>query len=242
MRRACSWALPLALCGCAALPWPQRTIELLRLETSEGWLDLRGVVHVHTEDSHDSPAPLEDAIRAARDTGVHWIALTEHTNLSDRPPKGGRFDDVIVIPGFEMRAFGGSMLGIGLRALPPSYRSPMVAVREIHEAGGLAIVGHLESSEVTVEQWAEAGIDGLEIANLHAVAEQAGLGRLALRGLVLPWPATKSVLQRTQHANLERWRALPDANLVVGGSDAHANLRVLGPLGGPVDSHRRRCN
>lgn len=239
MRRACAWALLLALLGCAALPWPQRRIDALRLETPEGWLDLRGVVHVHTEDSHDSPASLDDALRAARDSGVHWIALSEHTNLKGRAPKEGRFDGVIVIPGFEMRAFGGSILGIGLRALPPSYRSPMVAVREIHQAGGLAIVSHFETSEVTAEQWAEAGLDGLEIANLHAAAEQAGLGRVALRGLTLPWPATRSVLQRTPHANLERWRGLPEADLVVGGSDAHANVRVFGPLGGTVNSYRR---
>lgn len=239
MRRAVACALVLGLCGCAALPWPQRGTELQRLETPEGWLDLRGVVHVHTEDSHDSPAPLEHVIRAARDTGVHWVALGEHTNLKDRPPKEGRFEDVIVIPGFELRAFGGSLLALGLRALPASYRSPMVAVREIQDAGGLAIVAHFERSQVTAEQWAEAGIDGLEIANLHAAAERVGPARIALRGLLLPWPATRSVLQRTPHENLERWRALPEADLIVGGVDAHANIRVLGPLGGTVNTYGR---
>ena len=56
---ACA-ALLLGLSGCAAIPWPQTPRMPFPDRSPEGWLDLRGVVHVHTRGSHDSPGTIEE--------------------------------------------------------------------------------------------------------------------------------------------------------------------------------------
>ena len=109
MRLAATTALVLGLCGCAALPWPQRATEPLRLETPEGWLDLRGVVHVHTQSSHDSLGTIEELIDGAKHAGVVWVALSEHTQPGG-PAPSGTLEGILVIPGYELRAWNGSLL------------------------------------------------------------------------------------------------------------------------------------
>jgi hypothetical protein len=229
--------------GCAALPWPQSRVPRAALpapgaEPPDGWLDLRGSVHVHTEDSHDSPGRLEDVVRAAVDTGLRWVALSEHTRPGG-PAKQGVFDGVVVIPGYEIRAWGGSLLLLGARELPADLSDPVKVIRELHAAGGVAFVSHFEESQVTARDWDAARPDGIELLNMHATAVEAGIPRLAAVGLVMPAPLTMRQLLRMPKGNVEHWDALPKADTIVGGSDAHANVRLLGRLGGTVNSYGR---
>ena len=77
------------------------------------WVDLRGVVHVHTRGSHDSPGTIAEVVAAARSAGVSWVAITEHTRPGELGP-WGVIDGVTVIPGFELRSAGASLLAIGV--------------------------------------------------------------------------------------------------------------------------------
>ena len=174
-----SWfaaALLGASLGCAALPWPGPgpTLPSAHERDAGGWLDLRGAVHVHTRDSHDSPGELDDLADAARSAGIDWVALTEHTRPGE-PPASGRIRGVTFIPGYELRAWGGSLLALGIDALPDPHRDPARSIAAIHAAGGVALIGHLERSAVTAEEFAALGVDGIEIANLHAAAKKRGL-------------------------------------------------------------------
>jgi hypothetical protein len=224
--------------ACSALPWPAGRSRSVSDRAIDGLVDLRGVVHVHTRDSHDSRGNVGEVVEAARSAGVAWVALTEHTRPGV-PAARGRVHGVTLIPGYELRAWGGSILAIGVDALPAKRRDPIALVRRIHEAGGLAFVGHLERSRVEPEEYARAGLDGIEIANLHASALDAGRLRLAARGLLLPTPWMLRALIRTPRANLARWDSIPAARTIVGAVDAHASVRPLGPLGGTVDSYAR---
>jgi len=133
------WLLPLGavLSGCAALPWPQAVVARGEVPIQENWLDLRGAVHVHTQASHDSPGRLSDLVAGARRAGLTWVALTEHTRPG-APPASGNRDGVVLIPGFELRARGGTLLALGLDVLPPTYRDPVRPLGAIRDAGGLA--------------------------------------------------------------------------------------------------------
>ncbi len=222
--------------GCAALPWPQGARPGGATVLANGRLDLRGVVHVHTRASHDAEGSLQELVRGARDAGVAWVALTEHTRPGG-PPASGSMDGVLLIPGFELRAWGGSLLALGIEARPESYRDPAAATREIHAAGGLAFVAHLDTSQVSVEEWTAAAPDGLEIGNLHAAAHESGSFRLGLAGTLLPGPLALRGLLRTPRAALARWEELP-GDAIVSGTDAHAKFRVLGRLG-TVDTYGR---
>jgi hypothetical protein len=218
------------LAGCAALPWGAPTPPPAATDLGAGWLDLRGVVHVHTGGSHDSPGTLEELLAGAREAGVRFVAITEHTRPGI-PPPAGDYDGVIVIPGYEVSAGGGSILAIGIAERPRRFLPPPEVVRFVRERGGAAFVGHFERSELSDPvAFAAAAPDGIELVNLHAEAE-ARRTRLALRLLFLPARRALQALLAAPRRNFERWEALPDAHAIVGGVDAHAKFRLLGRYG-----------
>lgn len=232
-----SAALLLGLTGCAAIPWPQTARAPYPGRSAEGLLDLRGVVHVHTRASHDSPGTLEQVVSAARSAGLAWVAISEHTKPGRQGPHGV-IDGVVVIPGFEMSAAGGSLLGLGVPELPPVTKDPAALVRWVHERGGVAVVGHFERSRLDdPAAWRAAAPDAVELVNLHANAleQRAALG---WRVPLLPSGVALRSLLTLSPANLARWEALPGPPPIVGAVDAHARFRLLGPLGGTVDRYR----
>jgi hypothetical protein len=234
-------ALALAACAlsaCAALPWPSGSTRLADGVTGAGLLDLRGAVHVHTRVSHDSSGSIGEIVDAAHDAGIAFVAFTEHTRHSSFRPAEGEVEGVVLIPGWEISTAGGSILALGIRDRAGLPRAPRALVDAIHARGGAAFVGHLERSELAEpERYAEAAPDGIEIANLHANADEVRF-RLALGELLLPAPLALRSLLRTPQANLERWAQLASARAIVGGVDAHAKFRALGPLGGTLDRYR----
>jgi hypothetical protein len=203
------------------------------------WLDLRGAVHVHTRVSHDSPGRIGDLIDAAHSAGLSWIALTEHVREPRRTPASGRIEGVTLIPGWEIPAEGGSILALGVEDASTLPRGdPAALAAAIRARGGAAFVGHFERSRLaSPPRFAEVGADGIELVNLHATADARRV-RLALGGLFLPARFALRTLLVPPRANLERWAALPQARAIVGGVDAHAKLRALGPLGGTLDRYR----
>jgi hypothetical protein len=239
MRLALATATLAAACaGCASIPWPQPAWASATERGAEGWLDLRGVVHVHTEASHDSPGTLEAVLAAAHSSGIRWIALTEHTRPGRMGPTGV-IDGVTVIPGFELSTAGASLLGLGLATLPdPPTKDPEALVRIVHAAGGLAFVGHLEHSRLAApEAYRLAAPDGIELVNLHANANERR-GALGWRIPLLPSGVALRTLLFLRPENLTLWKALPGPPPIVGAVDAHAKFRLLGPLGGTVDRYR----
>jgi hypothetical protein len=107
--------------------------------------DVPGVVHVHTRLSHDSPAPLEEVVEAARRSGVRWVALTDH--WMPETPRGlprGDVGGVLLIPGEECSVWGGSVLGVGLSRHVDRSLKRFPAVEEaIRNAGGVPLLGHV---------------------------------------------------------------------------------------------------
>lgn len=226
------------LTGCAALPWPTPSRPAgVPLRDLQGWLDLRGVVHVHTDVSHDSPGTIEAVMRGAAAAGIAWVALTEHTRPGTRAVQSHE-NGVTVVPGYEVNAAGASILAIGVAERPPRLADAVEIVRWIHDLGGVAFVGHFEASRLADPRaYRRASPDGIELMNLDAMARERALS-LGLGLVSLPAPIALRTLLRTPHVNLARWKALPDARTIVGGVDAHAKFRLLGCLGGTVDRYR----
>ena len=218
--------------ACAALPWPHLPRSAASGErTSEGYLDLRGVTHVHTERSRDSRGRLADVVAAARSAGLDWVGFAEHRRRSARGERRlpSRVGALTLIPGWEVSASGGSLLLMGIRPRPPHFGSSGAAIAWAHERGGLAFAGHVERSTLLREPGA-ALLDGVEVANLHAELVARG-GRFALAALVLPASAALRTLLHARTENIRAWEKLPGAPALTGGVDAHAKLRVLGSLG-----------
>jgi hypothetical protein len=111
-------------------------------------------------------------------------------------------------------------------------------VRLVHEAGGVAFVGHFEHSGLAEpDAYRRAAPDGVELVNLHANSH-ARRGSLLWRVPLLPSPLALRTLSFVLPENLARWQALPGPPPIVGAVDAHAKFRLLGPLGGTVDRYR----
>lgn len=227
-----------ALSACAALPWPSGPTRITNVLDADGWIDLRGVVHVHTRVSHDSLGSIGEIVDAAHGAGVAWVAFSEHTRNARLAPPSGEIEGVILIPGWEIGVLGGSVLALGIADSTRLPRAPRALVQAIHARGGAAFVGHLERSSLADPvRFGAAAPDGIEIANLHATALEIPV-RLVLAELLLPAPLALRSLLRTPRENLERWGNLPGARAVVGGVDAHAKFRALGSLGGTFDRYR----
>ncbi len=224
--------------ACAALPWPSGYARRGTAVAEGDFIDLRGAVHVHTRVSHDSKGDVGELIDAALGAGLAFIALTEHPYRARLRPARGVVENVILIPGWEVRSAGASILALGIESRRGLPHDPKALVAEIQRRGGVAFVGHLEASSLADPAlYAEAAPDGIEIANLHATALEVS-GRLALGELLLPAPWALQSLLRTPVENLERYARLPNVHALVGGVDAHAKFRVLGPLGGTLDRYR----
>jgi hypothetical protein len=205
---------------------------------------LHGAVHCHSRWSHDATGRPERIVGAAREAGLDFVALTDHyvEEAAFGGPRGER-DGVILLYGAEVRASGGSVLAIDLnlplrpRARPKTTDDPFERVRA---AGGLALIGHAER----FRGWdaLQAPWDGLEVANLHAMARRASPAGTLLAALALPPGAfLRRLVRHLDRRLLSLWDALGRNRRVPGwgGADAHENIRLFGQRGGVVASYHQ---
>jgi hypothetical protein len=226
----------LGLSGCAAIPWPQSPRAGAAAPRGAGLVDLRGVVHVHTSESHDSPGTIDAVVKAAKRAGVSWVALAEHSRPGTNPAEG-RVGGITFVPGYEVKELGGSILALGVRENPPEFSDPAQLLDWVHGVGGLAFVGHLERSRLEDPAlYSNFQLDGIELINLHAAVRDQW-PRFALKMLFLPSSVALRSLLADPGESLDRWSRLPEAWTIIGGVDAHAKFRLLGPVGGTVDRY-----
>ena len=201
---------------------------------------LVGVVHVHHAPSHDSDAPFEDVLAAARAAELDFVVLTEHAarSATGALPAAERaglhaaegLRPVLVLVGVELGTDDGHVLALDVRELPrPADASGRAAIAAIHAQGGFAVVPHPFSSGGW-RDW-EAEFDGLEVHNNSEAFRALGL-RLpltVLRSLADREGALRGMLVRPERA-LARWEELLAARRVIGfsGADAHQNVSLLG--------------
>jgi len=221
------------LAGCSAVPWSALQTSTHPSErTREGYLDLRGVTHVHTRMSRDSGGSLAEVVRAANRAGLDFISFAEHRRKSsyERESDAPSIDGVTLIPGWELGASGGSLLMLGVSERPPHFESTNAAIDWAHQRGGLAFGGHIERWDLAREPEPLRGLDGMEIVNLHAEI-RARRYRFSLAALLLPASRALRTLLSVRPSNLATWEGLAQANGLIGGTDAHAKLRLLGHYG-----------
>jgi len=185
--------LLLAFLGYVALfllvPFPSWQLTTAKPETIV--TDLQS----HTFASHDGLVAPEKSLRTLRDRGIEVAAISEHRDPSGafeaRRISRSHPDYPAILPGVELRAMEGYVLGIGVdrgKALPGKLRSRAKLgefVQTIQEEHGGAVVAlSWRLGEAGVSEMAAAGVDGLEIANLGHPA--------------LPEAARKAVLKAGQ--------------------------------------------
>ena len=203
------------------------------------WLDCKGIVHCHSHLSHDSDGTIEEIAAACRDARIDFVVMTDHqTETSIRDGVRGMVGDTLFVVGAEVRSPQGTLLCFPLQRPLRHFQHPALLAKEAHGQGGLAFVCHGELWKLPFDGH---GLDGAEIVNLHAGAMTANkLGTLAT-GLFLPMRLLCERICVRDPVVLDGWdRALAarQAFTPVGGNDAHANVRVFGPLGGTLGTYR----
>lgn len=145
------------------------------LPAPAGLRDIRAAIHVHSSLSHDSRAPIEEILHAAKRVGVDVVMFTEHPG-----PKFDYFSDghrgirdgVLLVPGaetsglllFPTHSMAGETPSGDERTRAQSL------VNATSRSGGLAFLSHLEERL----DWHLDHLTGSEIYNTHADFKQHG--------------------------------------------------------------------
>ncbi len=234
--------VPVVSTGCTLLPfggWP--TGDSTGETALGGTVNVyRAVFHCHSHLSHDSDGSIEEIAAAARSLKIHVVFLTDHYspgNIAKSPR--GLIDGVLFIPGVEFH-WGdphGSLLAIGVREdFEPNQPRDRI-VLEMQRQGALLVAGHVEEMDQNHDF---SPYDGFELYNFHAQFKSASKFALALRFLFYPPDPFFQAMIEEPREHVDRWARLALSGRKLAplvGHDAHANVRVFGPLGGTIGTY-----
>lgn len=154
-------------------------------------------IDIHTHSSYSDGANFPgDMIKHAKRIGLDGIAITDHDEIKGTL-EALEYDseDFIVIPGIEVSAKEGHILGLNVREMIEPDSSAKDTIERIHELGGLAVAVH--------------PYDGL----------RSGVGDLIYK---LDFDAIEIFNGHTIFSSKNMKKIVGDINLpLVGGSDAH---------------------
>ncbi|MCB0077665.1 MAG: CehA/McbA family metallohydrolase [Anaerolineales bacterium] len=129
-----------------------------------------GALHMHTFFS-DGTGSVQDLVRAAKESGLHWIWITDHDDLRAKPQEGYH-DGLLVLVGYEITPrrnhyLVGDTNEIISRELPPAGY-----IDAVRAQGALGIIAHPDERVVNEytegyewEDWSLRGFDGIELWN-----------------------------------------------------------------------------
>lgn len=185
-----------------------------------------GDFHVHSQDSGDAGATLDQIVDLARARGLDFVVISDHNTVAQHPRQAARqatLDDLLLVRGAEITTYHGHANAFGIdRYVDHRVGLDGVSARTIADTvaaeGGALIVNHPE----------------LDVGD-------ACIG-CAWRHDDTPWDEVAGIEIQTGNADLTsgvftpraiaRWDALADAGhllAAIGGSDDHRAGRDTGP-------------
>ena len=243
MRCLGSLALASTLCACASLTTIDTAVDAAaprpRAVVGTPLFDWKGIVHCHCRLSHDSEGTTEEITAACREAAIDFVVMTDHqTEESIRDGTRGFLGDTLFLVGCEVRCPQGTLIAFPLQKPLRRWQHPGLITKEAAEQGAIAFVCHAELWKMA---WNVLGLAGAEVVNLHAGAMTVGYGGTLATAVFLP---LRSLLERICVRDEKVFSAW-DEQLAsvhpftpIGGDDAHANVRVFGPLGGTIGTYR----
>jgi hypothetical protein len=197
------------------------------------WHEYRGILHSHSELSHDCEVPFPDILRALEATGTDFICLSDHCTEGRADFSAqwrGLHEGRLFVPGFEMKD-GFMPFGVAGGVVLSNATAPAVLARQVIDHGGVLFFAHPEEPRA----WDLPELTGMEIYNTHADLkdERGGLGSLLPELIVnqrrYPDAVFRLIFDRPV-ANLRRWDELNRTRHVtaIAGNDCHQNTGVRG--------------
>ncbi len=148
-----------------AAAWKALEGQRTPVSLKTGWNEYRGVMHSHSEVSHDSEIAFPQIVEALHTAQCQFIFMTDHVNEGKADYSlgwKGIHDGILFVRGFEMN---NGFMPWGLpdeTVLDASEPSPQLA-KKIRDLGGVMCIGHAE----LWRDWDIPEIDGMEIYNIH---------------------------------------------------------------------------
>jgi hypothetical protein len=226
---------PLALVtGCQAPePYPRATDPAVTAtETQPALYDYRGLIHVHSEFSHDSTGTLPQLLEAANGAGADFVCITDHGSMESRAWQG-MHDEVLLIGAMEVSLSEGHILALDLEHEVPKGPDPGSWMQEVTAAGGFLAVAHPECRKKPWEAWDLAPqITHMEVVNVAADLGHRIPSLILSFPYLLVWPfgALRAQLGRPVAA-LSRWDELHRSQALVGLGSVDAHFRWYIPSG-----------
>lgn len=191
-----------------------------------------GDFHVHSRESGDAPASLDDVLGYAESVGLEFVMLSEHNTVSQLERYAevqARHPTVLLIPGIEVTTYEGHFMSLGGtrwidHRLGVEGRTLDELADDVHAGGALFTVNHpaLSIGDLCIGcGWTGSvrpdAVDGLEIqTGAFSVTGRLFLGRV-----------------------LERWDELVVMGhhvVAIGGSDDHRAGTGTGAFDSPIGS------
>lgn len=219
--------------------------------------EFRGVIHVHSQFSHDSRGTPERILKAADRAGLDFVMVTDHPpknpethptrgldgelNGLRRGPLSGR--PILFIQGVETKRH---LLAISLKRHVPLVSAEETATL-IAKQNALPFIAHPEKAPQSL--FLSEDVVGMEIFNAHYEALELKKNLLgafgAITSVLLGSPQrVMDYLHRRPDAYLRKWDQVSAARFARGlktvgisANDSHENIR--GPYGKKVDTYER---
>lgn len=123
-------------------------------------------LHIHSNFSFDSNAPIEDIIEKLIDKKYFGFSITDHNTVShieyiqrlDLP-------NLLFIPGMEYTVEGFDLLLYNIYEMPQENSSLIETIEFVKKRGGIIVLAHPATYFMNISTTLLANIDGLELIN-----------------------------------------------------------------------------
>jgi hypothetical protein len=209
--------------------WQAIRSQRQAVTNNAGWNEYRGILHAHSEHSHDSEVPFDEILKAITAAGLDFICLSDHCvegradfDLQWRGLHGGK----LFIPGFEMKD-GMMPFGVASGVVLSNQTDAAILAGQIVANGGVLFYAHPEEPR----DWSRPELTGMEIYNLHSdFKRQPGGLRALLPDLIVNLRQYPDHIYRKMFNRptdfLRRWDELNLTRHITGiaGNDCHQNV------------------
>lgn len=198
-----------------------------------------GVIHVHTTAS-DGSGGIKDVVRAARDSKVDFVLITDHDTLEhkDRGNEGWH-DNVLVLVGEEISPKKNHYLAFGIdKEIYANGKCPDDYIREVERQGGIGFIVHPYSKrKISIPlfparpwtDWRSNRWTGIELWSYMFDWVEP----VSLANIIYYYFNPEKAITGPSHAMIRLWDKFTAERQVVaiGGIDAHArNVMPFGIL------------
>ena len=230
------YAIDVVCTDTASLPvLPQAAFAPVVARAGRRWY--RGDFHVHSSQSGDASASLDDIVALARQRGLDFVNLSDHNTIAQHALQAAYLashPDVLLLRGAEITTYQGHGNAVGLHAYVDhriGYQGRTIAgvLDDVAAQGAIFVVNHprLDLGTACIGcAWRHAETDWRKVAGLELITGSWELGVNAFVPQVLTM-----------------WDGLLDQGFriaAIGGSDDHTAGRSEGSTGSPLGSPTTR--